>query len=78
MRKYVRVPIHVPTGVLLYAYKLGIVLVQNFLEKFKIPSVWAHRIVWCARGTALCNVRCTSWAPMDLPLCGPVRWFTGQ
>jgi hypothetical protein len=29
MREYVRVPISVPTGVLLCAYKLGISLVQN-------------------------------------------------
>jgi hypothetical protein len=44
----VRVPILVPAGVLLCAYKLGFGLVQNFLEKFKIPSVWAHRTVQCA------------------------------
>jgi superfamily I DNA and RNA helicase len=42
MREYVRVPILVPTGVLLCAYKLGFGLVQNVLEKFKIPSVWDH------------------------------------
>jgi hypothetical protein len=42
-REYVRVPIPIPTGVLLCAYKLGFGLVQNFLEKFKIPSLWAHR-----------------------------------
>jgi hypothetical protein len=35
----VRVPIHVPTSVLLCAYKLGFSLVQNFLENFKIPFV---------------------------------------
>jgi hypothetical protein len=61
MREYVRVPIHVPTSVLLCAYKLGFSLVQNFLEKFKIPSVWAHRTVRCALDTTLCNVRCTGW-----------------
>jgi hypothetical protein len=39
----VRVPIPISTGVLLCAYKLGFGLVDNFLEKSKIPSVWAHR-----------------------------------
>jgi hypothetical protein len=36
------------TGVLLCAYKLGFGLVQNLLENFKIPSVWAHRTLHCA------------------------------
>jgi hypothetical protein len=49
----VRVPIPVPTCVLLCAYKLGFGLVQNFLEKFKIPSFWAHRKVRCAPDSAL-------------------------
>jgi hypothetical protein len=74
----VREPIPVPIGVLLCAYKLGFGLVQNFLEKFKIPSVWAHRTVRCAPDTALCTVRCTGWARVDLLLCCPVWWFTGQ
>jgi hypothetical protein len=69
MREYVRVPIPVPTGVILCAYKLGFGLVQNFLENFKIPSVWAHRTVRCAPDTAMCNVRCTGWAHIDLLLC---------
>jgi hypothetical protein len=47
----VRVPILVLTCVLLCAYKLEFGLVQNFLEKFKIPSVWAHRTVRCAPDT---------------------------
>jgi hypothetical protein len=62
MREYVRVPIPVPTGVLLCAYKLGFGLVQNSIENFKIPSVWAHRTVRYAPDTALCNVGCTGWA----------------
>jgi hypothetical protein len=38
MREYVRVPIPVPTGVLLCAYKLGFGLAQKFLEKIsKFP-----------------------------------------
>jgi hypothetical protein len=37
MREYVRVPIPVPTSVLLCAYKLGFGLVQNFLENFNLP-----------------------------------------
>jgi hypothetical protein len=74
----VRVPIPVPTSVLLCAYRLGFGLVQNFLENFKIPSVWAHRTVRCAPDTALCNVWCTGWAHTDLLLCCPIRWFTGQ
>jgi hypothetical protein len=59
-----RVPIPVPTGVLLCAYKVGFGLVQNKIEisKFsKTPSVWAHRTVRCASDTALCTVRCTGW-----------------
>jgi hypothetical protein len=76
--KYVRLPILIPTGVLLCAYKLGFGLVQNLLENFKIPSVWAHQTVRCAPDTALCNVRCTGSACTDLLLCCPVRWFTGQ
>ena len=78
MREYVRVPIPVPTGVLLCAYKLGFGLVQNFLQNFKIPYVWAYRTVQCAPDTALCNVWCTGWAHTDLLLCYPVRWFTRQ
>jgi hypothetical protein len=74
----VRVPITVPTSVLLCAYKLGFGLVQNFLENFKIPSVWAHWTVRCAPNTALCNVRCIGSACADLLLCYPIRWFTGQ
>jgi hypothetical protein len=35
MREYMRVPIPVPTGVLLCAYKLGFGLVQNLLEKIQ-------------------------------------------
>jgi hypothetical protein len=35
MRKYMRVPIYVPTCVLLCAYKLGFSLVQNEIENFK-------------------------------------------
>jgi hypothetical protein len=73
MREYVRVPIPVPTGVLLCAYKLGFGLVQKLLENLKVPSVWAHRTVWCAPNTTLYNVRCTGWARVDLPMCGPVR-----
>jgi hypothetical protein len=53
MREYVRVPIPVPTGVLLCAYKLGFGLVQNYLEDFKIPSVWAHWTVPCAPDSAM-------------------------
>jgi hypothetical protein len=49
----VRVPISVPTGVLLCAYKLGFGLVQNFLEKFKIHSVWAYRTLHYAMSGAL-------------------------
>jgi hypothetical protein len=46
MREYVRVPIPIPTGVLLRAYKLEFCLTQNFLgKKIKIRSVWAHRTV---------------------------------
>jgi hypothetical protein len=52
MREYVRVPIPVPTGILLCAYKLGFGLVQNFLENFKIPSVWAHRTLHYAMSGA--------------------------
>jgi hypothetical protein len=52
MREYVRVPIPIPIGVLLCAYKLGFGLVQNFLENFKIPSVWAHRTLHCAMSGA--------------------------
>jgi hypothetical protein len=52
MREYVRVPVPVPTGVLLCAYKLGLGLVQNFLENFKIPYVWAHRTLHCAMSGA--------------------------
>jgi hypothetical protein len=37
MRKYMRVPIPIPTGVLLCAYKLGFGLVQNKIEKFQNP-----------------------------------------
>jgi hypothetical protein len=74
----VRVPIPVPTGVLLCAYILGFGVVQNFLEKFKIPFAWAHRTVRCAPNTALCNVRCTGWARADLLLCCHVWWFTRQ
>jgi hypothetical protein len=48
----VRVPIPVPTGILLCAYKLGFGLVQNFLENFKIPSVWAHRTLHYAMSGA--------------------------
>jgi hypothetical protein len=33
----VRVPIPVPTSILLCAYKLGFGLVQNFLKKSKFP-----------------------------------------
>jgi hypothetical protein len=57
MREYVRVPIPVPTGVLLCAYKLGFGLVQNFLKKIKIPSVWAHRTFRC--GTVHYTVQCS-------------------
>jgi hypothetical protein len=53
VRDYVRVLISIPTGVLLCAYKLGFGFVQNFLEKFKISSVWAHWTVRCAPDTAL-------------------------
>jgi hypothetical protein len=35
MRKYMRVPIHVPTSVILCVYKLGFGLVGNYIEKFK-------------------------------------------
>jgi hypothetical protein len=52
MREYVRVPIPVPTSVLFCAYKLGFGLVQNFLEIFKIPSIWAHRTLHCAMSGA--------------------------
>jgi hypothetical protein len=38
LREFVRVPIPIPTGVLLCAYKLGFGLVPNFLENFN-PSV---------------------------------------
>jgi hypothetical protein len=69
MREYVRIPIHVQTCVLLCAYKLGFVLVQNFLEKIKIPSIWAHQTVRCAPDTAMCNLWCTSWVHVDLLLC---------
>jgi hypothetical protein len=72
MREYVRVPIPVPTGVLECAYKLEFGFVQNFLENFKIPSVWAHRTVQCALDTALYTVRCTGWAHADPLLCCPV------
>jgi hypothetical protein len=58
----VRVPIPIPTGVLLCAYKLGFGLVQNFLENFKIPFVWAHR-----------TVRCTGWERADPVLCFSVE-----
>jgi hypothetical protein len=78
MREYVRVPIPVPTGVLLCAYKLEFGLVQNYQENFKIHSVWAQRTVRCAPDTALCNVRCTGWERADPVLCLSVRWFTGQ
>jgi hypothetical protein len=73
MREYVRVSIPVPTSVLLCAYKLGYGLVQNLLENFKIPTVWAHRTVWCAPDIAQCSVWCTGWTRADLFLCCPVR-----
>jgi hypothetical protein len=60
-----RVPIPVPTGVLLCDYKLGFGLVENEIENlknFKIPSVSAHRTVRCAPDTALCTVWCTGRA----------------
>jgi hypothetical protein len=66
MRKYVRVPIHVPTSVLLCAYKLGFGVVQIVLENFINPSIWAHKTVRCASDTALCNVRCTGWVRRSL------------
>jgi hypothetical protein len=53
-----RVPISVPTGVLLCAYKLGFGLVQNFLENFKIPlsrltgQSDVHRTLHCAMSGA--------------------------
>jgi hypothetical protein len=78
MREYVRVPISFPTGVLLCAYKLWFGLVQNYIEKFKIPSVWAHRTVRCAPDTALCNVWYTGWARADPLLHSVVRWFIEQ
>jgi hypothetical protein len=63
-----RVPIPVPTGVLLCDYKLVFGLVKIWIENlkiFKIPSVSAHRTVRCAPDTALCTVRCTSRARAD-------------
>jgi hypothetical protein len=78
MREYVRVPISVPTCVLLCAYKLGFGLVQNYIENFKIRSVWAHRKVRCAPDTALCTVRCTGWARVDSLLHCVVRWYRAK
>jgi hypothetical protein len=43
MRKYVRVPIFVPIGVILCAYKLGFGLVRNPEKVFKFFSVLTHR-----------------------------------
>lgn len=42
MRRYVRVPIHVPIGVILCAYMLGFGLVCNSEKIFKIFSVRPH------------------------------------
>jgi hypothetical protein len=78
MREYVRVQYLSQQVFFLCAYKLVFGLVQNFLEKFKIPSVWAHRTVRCVPDTALCNVRCTGWARVDRLLRCLIWWFTEQ
>jgi hypothetical protein len=66
MREYVRIPVLVPTGVLLCAYKLGLGLVQNFLENFKIPYVWAHRTLHCAMfGAPAGRAQICSCAPLS-------------
>jgi hypothetical protein len=64
MRKYVRVPIFVPIGVILCAYKLGFGLVRNPEKVFKfflcLDTLVAHRTVLCAPENALCTVRCST------------------
>jgi hypothetical protein len=52
MRGYVRVPIPVPTSVLLCAYKLGFGLVQKYLENFK-------RLCLGSPDSPVCTGHCT-------------------
>jgi hypothetical protein len=52
----VRVPIPIPRGVLLCAYKLGFGLAQKLLEKFQ------NSLILGSRDTALCIVPCSGLA----------------
>jgi hypothetical protein len=69
--KYMRVPIPVPTSVILCDYKLGFGLVGSQIEKFKI---FQSSLCLGSPDTALCNVRCTDSRALKIffPVCCPV------
>jgi hypothetical protein len=58
MGKYMRVPIPVPTGVLLCAYKLGFNLVKKLDRKFE---TFQKTLCLGSPDTAVCTVWCTGW-----------------
>jgi hypothetical protein len=74
MREYVRVPIPVPTSVLLCAYKLGFGLVQNLLENFNSLCLGSLDSSVCTRHfTVQCLVHrlgtCRSPSVMPYQVC---------
>jgi hypothetical protein len=77
-----RVPIPVPTSVILCDYKLGFGLVENWIEKFK-----KFRTSLClgSPDSPVCTRHCTVHCPVhrpsarkDLLLLCAVWWFTEQ
>jgi hypothetical protein len=78
--KYMRVPIPVPTSVILCDYKLGFGLVKSYIEKFKI---FQTPLCLGSPDSSVCTGHCTVQCPVHRQLrakihfpCAPV--CTGQ
>jgi hypothetical protein len=61
MRKYMRVPIPVPTSVILCVFKLGFGLVGNWIEKFKNPK---FSLCVGSPDSPVCTGHCTVQCPV--------------
>jgi hypothetical protein len=69
MREYVRVPIPIPIGVLLCAYKLGFGLAQTFLEKFQ------NALYLGSLDSLVCTGHCTVQCPVHWLGLGWICYF---